>query len=70
MAVSVYTKFLTAFTLVMEVTGSNHRSTYGTLARGGKPIGYVLVPVIAYFTRDFRLLQLAITLPQLVWLYW
>ena len=70
MAISVYAKFLTAFTLVMEVTGSEHRATFGTLARGGKPIGYVLVPIIAYFARDFRYLQLVITAPQVLWLYW
>ncbi|KAI1296649.1 Solute carrier family 22 member 3 [Halotydeus destructor] len=70
MATAVYAKFLTGFTLVMEVAGSDHRSTYGTLARAGKPIGYVLVPVLAYYTRDFRYLQLAITLPQILWIYW
>lgn len=33
MAAAVYAKFLTAFTLVMEVAGSEHRTTYGSLAR-------------------------------------
>lgn len=70
LGISVYAKFMTAYTLVMEVAGPKERSVFGPLTRMGRSIGIIVLTVIAYFLRDYTYIQLAVTLPQVIWLYW
>jgi OCT family organic cation transporter-like MFS transporter 4/5 len=70
LGISVYAKFMTAYTLVMEVAGAKERSVFGPLTRMGRSIGIVVLTIVAYFIRDYRYIQLAVTVPQVIWLYW
>ena len=70
LGIAVYAKFMTAYTLVMEVAGPKERSVFGPLTRMGRSVGIVILTIVAYFLRDFRMIQLAVTLPQIAWIYW
>lgn len=66
----VYAKFMTAYTLVMEVAGSKERSIFGPLTRMGRSLGIIAITIVAYYIRNFRYLQLSVTVPQILWIYW
>lgn len=70
LGVAVYAKFLTAYTMVIEVAGSHERTVYGPLTRMGRSIGTIVITILAYYIRSFRQLHLVITLPSALWLYW
>lgn len=54
-----------SFVLVVELVSGKWRTITGILNILPVPISYILMAVIAYFVRDWRTLQLAITLPWL-----
>ena len=70
LGIAVYAKFLTAYTMVIEVAGSKERTIYGPLTRMGRSVGIIVITVVAYYATNFRQLHLLITLPGAVWLYW
>lgn len=70
LGIAVYAKFLTAYTMVIEVAGSHERTIYGPLTRMGRSIGTIVITILAYYVRSFRQLHLLITLPGVLWLYW
>ena len=70
LGIAVYAAFMTGYTMVMEVAGTEERTVYGPLARAGRSIGVIVVTIVAYYIRDYRYIQLAISLPTLVWMYW
>ena len=60
------------FISALELTGPNFRTVTGVVYPMFYSIGYSLVPVIAYFVRDYRKLLLIICGPNVVCLlfYW
>ncbi|XP_042906962.1 organic cation transporter protein [Parasteatoda tepidariorum] len=52
----------TGYVLLMEVVGEEHRTNVGIYIQFGWSIGFVTLPVIAYFLRNWISLQLAIFL--------
>lgn len=70
LGITVYAKFLTAYTMVMEVAGSKERTIYGPLTRMGRSVGTIVITIIAYYVNNFRQLHLIITLPGIFWLFW
>ncbi|XP_035220819.1 solute carrier family 22 member 5-like [Stegodyphus dumicola] len=63
LALGVTAAYTTAFVIVMEVMGSEVRPLYGVVAKFGWTLAYVSLPIVAWFIRDWRQLQIAITLP-------
>ncbi|XP_038058414.1 organic cation transporter protein-like [Patiria miniata] len=55
--------YLIGFVLVSEIVGPAYRSFVGTLLAVFFSVGYALLAVIAYLLREWRHLQLAISLP-------
>lgn len=55
-----------------EICGSKFRSWFGILTQFPFGLGASLLPIIAYFIRDWTTLQLAISLPcvLLATYYW
>ncbi|XP_038058237.1 organic cation transporter protein-like [Patiria miniata] len=64
-AACAYGAFLMSFVISTEIVGPNKRVLVGTVAAIHFAIGYVILSVFAYFIRDWRYLQLAISLPWL-----
>ncbi|CAH1226918.1 SLC22A4 [Branchiostoma lanceolatum] len=64
--------YYTAFVLGMEVLGQSKRTMYGMVVTLFLVGGYIGLGVIAYLTRDWMKLQLAISVPVTVFLtyYW
>ncbi|KAL7639048.1 UNVERIFIED_CONTAM: hypothetical protein RMT77_010582 [Armadillidium vulgare] len=58
--------FLPNFVLIMELVGEKARTTMGMLYQGFFGVGFCLIPAIAYYIRDWRNLQLAISVPSTV----
>ena len=54
----------------METVGPQYRALVGMAIEFGWAFGYIILPGVAYFLRDFRLLQLSCTLPEFVLLLW
>ena len=67
---AIYSLFMTAYTMVMEVAGTDERTVYGPLTRVGRSIGVIVITIVSYYIRDFRYIQLAVTVPTFLWLYW
>ncbi|XP_022106159.1 organic cation transporter protein-like [Acanthaster planci] len=63
-AAAVFGVYLVTFVLVSELVGPAYRSLAGTLFSIYFSIGYTLLAICAYFLRDWRHLQLAISLPS------
>ena len=57
------------FVILLELVGTKYRSDIGIGIEFGWALGYVLLPVIAYFIRDFRILQLTLTIPEIIFIY-
>ncbi|KAI1280346.1 Solute carrier family 22 member 3 [Halotydeus destructor] len=70
LAIGAYGRYLTGFMLVMETTGPNVRATKGITCRLGWAIGYFLLPGLGMLFTNFRHLSLALSVPELLWLYW
>lgn len=57
------------FVIVLEIVGSKYRGDLGIGIEFGWALGYAILPLIAYFVRDFRSLQLVLTLPEIVFIF-
>ena len=57
------------FVIVLEIVGSRFRGDLGIGIEFGWAIGYCSLPLIAYYIRDFRTLQLALTLPEVIFIF-
>ncbi|XP_066991264.1 organic cation transporter protein isoform X2 [Anabrus simplex] len=55
-----------AFTLLTEVSNAKRRTMLGILYNMSYPVGMLLLPLIAYFVRDWKTLQLALSFPALL----
>lgn len=55
---------------VLETVGPQYRAVVGMAIQFGWALGYVIMPGAAYLLRDFRWIQLAVTLPEFVLLLW
>ncbi|EDW80822.1 uncharacterized protein Dwil_GK11735 [Drosophila willistoni] len=64
--------FLVAYVIALEMVGPSYRLFAGTVMQMFFSIGFMLIPLFAYFIHDWRWLQIALTLPGLVFLcyYW
>lgn len=63
--------FLVAYVIGLEMVGPKYRSFAGTLIMMFFSFGFVMTTGFAYFIRDWRQLQVALTLPGLIFmLYW
>ncbi|RUS81902.1 hypothetical protein EGW08_010329, partial [Elysia chlorotica] len=63
--------FLVAFTLSTELVGPDYRVVAGFVLQIFYNLGYLILAGLAYFIRDWRQLELAITLPALLFgFYW
>ncbi|RWS23965.1 organic cation transporter protein-like protein [Leptotrombidium deliense] len=69
-ALGSYGRNLTSFLLVMESVGPEYRTITGIAYQFGWTTGYVLLPGIAYLTRNFRHMIIAMTVPEILWLFW
>ena len=57
------------FVIVLEIVGSRYRGDLGIAIEFGWALGYILLPIFAFFIRDFRLLQLTFTIPEVIFIY-
>ncbi|KAK4294229.1 hypothetical protein Pmani_033131 [Petrolisthes manimaculis] len=55
--------FQTNFLIVIETGSPSSRSTFGVLYGAPWTLGYMALPAVGYFIRDWQWLQVAITLP-------
>ncbi|XP_037794722.1 organic cation transporter protein-like isoform X2 [Penaeus monodon] len=64
--------FLPNFVLLMEVVGPEARTIMGMMYQAFFSVGFMLLPAIAYFVREWRQLELCISVPTVVLLlyYW
>ncbi|EDW80821.1 uncharacterized protein Dwil_GK11734 [Drosophila willistoni] len=64
--------FLVAYVIAMEMVGPSKRLFAGIFVCMFFSLGYMLTAVFAYFVHDWRNLQIALTLPGLIFLcyYW
>ncbi|XP_054167878.1 organic cation transporter protein-like [Oppia nitens] len=60
----------TGFVLLLETVGPEYRAIVGMAIEFGWALGYIVMPGAAYLLRDFRWIQLAVTLPEMVLLLW
>ncbi|XP_072904187.1 organic cation/carnitine transporter 2-like isoform X1 [Hemitrygon akajei] len=65
--------YITTFVLGIEILGKSERAAFSTLGICiFYAIGYILLPVLAYLIKDWRMLLLTLTLPQILYipLWW
>ncbi|XP_057338281.1 organic cation transporter protein [Microplitis mediator] len=63
--------FLVAYVIALEMVGPKKRSVAGVGCQLFFTLGYILTAGFAYYIRDWRYLQIAITLPSFAFLvYW
>jgi len=63
--------FLVAYVIALEMVGPKYRPFAGTCCMMFFSVGYMMTAGFAYFFREWRALQIAITLPGMVFLcYW
>ncbi|CAL4107484.1 unnamed protein product, partial [Meganyctiphanes norvegica] len=64
--------FLVAYVMAMELVGKKYRVLVGVLAQAFYTIGYFTAAMLAYFIPDWRILQITMTLPALLFIpyYW
>nr|CAD7456249.1 unnamed protein product [Timema tahoe] len=63
--------FLVAYVIAMEMVGPNKRLFAGVVCQFFFTAGYILTALIAYFIDDWRMLQVALSLPGIVFIsYW
>jgi MFS family permease len=61
-----------SFVLIMELVGLEWRTTLGILYQIPFNLGHLLLPLIAFFLRDWRYYQVAISMPAIILIsyYW
>lgn len=57
------------FVIVLEIVGSRYRGDLGIGIEFGWALGYAVLPIIAYFVRGFRTLQIILTVPEIVFIF-
>lgn len=63
--------FLVAFTMCTELVGPNYRVHAGFMIQGFYSIGFLSLSLIAYLIRDWRYIEVAITVPVVLFaFYW
>lgn len=63
--------FLVAYVIAMEMVGPSKRLVAGVVCQMFFSTGYILTAAFVYYIKDWRTLQLALTLPGVVFLcYW
>lgn len=64
--------FLVAYVIAMEMVGPSYRLLAGVVIMMFFSVGYMLTALFAYFITDWRWLQIALTLPGLLFMcyYW
>lgn len=64
--------FIAALTLMMEMVGPEYRNWANTLVQGSYGVGIALEALIGYYIRDWKHFNLAVTLPNLLFIgcYW
>ncbi|KAL0967414.1 hypothetical protein UPYG_G00251940 [Umbra pygmaea] len=64
--------WVAGYVLITELVGVKHRRTVGVLYQMFFSVGILILPLISYFITDWRWLQVAITVPYLLFLsyYW
>ncbi|XP_049803763.1 organic cation transporter protein-like isoform X1 [Schistocerca nitens] len=63
--------FLVAYVIAMEMVGPSKRLFAGVVCQYFFTIGYLLTALLAYFIKDWRMLQISLSLPGLLFLsYW
>ncbi|XP_033230040.1 organic cation transporter protein-like [Belonocnema kinseyi] len=63
--------FLVAYVIALEMVGPKKRLIAGVGVQLFFTIGYIMTAGFAYFIRDWRMLQIALTLPNILFLvYW
>ena len=67
---SIHFGCLSFLHLYLEAVGPQYRSNVGMAIQFGWAFGYIVLPGVAYVLRDFRLIQLACTIPEFVLLLW
>lgn len=55
---------------VLETVGTKNRATIGIVCRIGWALGYLILPGIAAMFSSFRHIQMACTLPEILWVFW
>lgn len=55
---------------MLEVTGSVYRNLIGNGIQLGWALGYITIPLLAYFIPDYKSLQLVSILPEVVLFAW
>lgn len=53
---------------MLECVGAKHRATTSVALEFGWVFGYMLLPLVAYFVRHFRYLQLIVSVSEIAWL--
>ena len=63
---------IAALTLMMEMVGPEHRNWANALAQGSYGVGIALEALIGYYVRDWKYFNLAVTLPNVLFIacYW
>ncbi|XP_072451020.1 organic cation/carnitine transporter 2-like [Chiloscyllium punctatum] len=64
--------YVAAFVLGTELLGKAERTAYSTLGVCMfYAVGYIILPVFAYYIRDWRMLLLALTIPEILYIpFW
>lgn len=63
--------FLVAYVIAMEMVGPDYRLIAGVVCMMFFSVGYMLTAAFAFFIHDWRMLQIALTLPGILFLcYW
>ncbi|XP_035701956.1 organic cation transporter protein isoform X2 [Folsomia candida] len=64
--------FLVGYVIAMEMVGPSRRTFVGVACQLFFTAGYIVTALFAYFIRDWKILQIALSLPGLVFLsyYW
>ncbi|KAF7418175.1 hypothetical protein HZH68_000828 [Vespula germanica] len=55
-----------AYSILIEITPPNKRSAFGVMFNMSYPVGMILIAVVAYHIKEWRLLQLYISLPSFI----
>ncbi|RZF37035.1 hypothetical protein LSTR_LSTR004723 [Laodelphax striatellus] len=56
----------TCFTIVTEVAVRGYRTLFGCVFNVSYPVGYIVIPMAAYISNDWRQLQLYISIPAMI----
>ncbi|XP_035731374.1 organic cation transporter protein-like [Vespa mandarinia] len=58
--------YQSAYSILIEISPSKMRSTLGVMFNESYPLGMILIAIIAYYVREWRLLQIYISMPSLI----